>query len=136
MRTFLAATAALLVSLVPSSPATAANEDLITGTVTIGCFGCGYTTGTADLLVNGTGSATATFDVYQEPSLCPARGFLYGTISGYYNGTIYLEHDGFALYVSIEDTRGGTGGGVFKFAGNPCGQSYVTADVVAAIAGV
>lgn len=127
MRTLVAAAVAAL--SLSATPATAVHADPIVGEMTIWCYGCGPSTGTARLTVNGIYAAYASFDVYAPIPTCPATMSGDGTVSGYYNGSFHFEVYGGA--------HGGSGGGVFKVdSALPCGGLNVRATFAAAIGGL
>lgn len=116
------------------------NGAAFTGEAAINCFGCGVSTGTADLTVistGGMGSAFATYTVFESPAQCPVTGSATGSTTG----SVVVDFNWTRVGATAVITTTGdiNGGGVAAFAvtnplGNPCGGP-VTAAVVGAIAG-
>ncbi|HVF06135.1 MAG TPA: hypothetical protein VNA20_14935 [Frankiaceae bacterium] len=135
MRSLLAAAVAAL--SLSAAPATAVHADPIVGSMTIVCYGCGPSSGTASLTVNGIYTAWASFSVSAPSSTCPATLVGNGTVSGYYNGSFDFYVYGGAMYLTIGGAHGGSGGGVFKADANlSCGATGVRATFAATIAGL
>ncbi|HWL37268.1 MAG TPA: hypothetical protein VNQ77_13885 [Frankiaceae bacterium] len=152
------AVAAVMASTVAFGPAPARAETVaatFSGTVTIGCFGCGdygptgnsasiTLTGLYGHAVNVATSGSAVFAVRSPagPTCTAGPGYADGRLSvatpfGYPDQRFFWTQIGDALYISLPDI-GVSGVGTFTVTspvGNPCGGS-VTATISGVLAGI
>jgi hypothetical protein len=108
-----------------------------TGTAHINCFGCGPSTGYADLTVTtpaGSGTVHATFSVNEPANSCPQTGSASGSFSGYISGTFTWTRTGGTAVIRTSGDINGMGAAGFAVPGNPCGGP-VDATVGGAIIG-
>lgn len=137
--------AGITLSMVGPAGAKLPGGGTFNGTATIGCFGCGTSSGQANLKVTGTAKGkalaqkpvTATYTVTEPSATCPATGTATGSFSGAITGTFTWTRVGAnAVITTTGDIKGA---GVAAFAvtkpkGLPCGGP-VTATVAGSVAG-
>jgi hypothetical protein len=111
----LAATAASLVVVLTPQSADASAGGTVQGTMHFNCFGCGTTSGSADLRINGQiagrqyiqARVTATFTAYESPLTCPTIGNAQGSFSGAWSGTFTWTRTGASVMVTtVGDVNG------------------------------
>ncbi|HVF04107.1 MAG TPA: hypothetical protein VNA20_04650 [Frankiaceae bacterium] len=144
----LAATAATALAMT-TAPANAAGAVAFTGEATINCFGCGPSSGSANLAVTGTvngttqvathGSwnATAGFSVNEPSATCPATGSASGSVSGAgFTVTFNWTRVGATAVITTAGHINGGGSAAFKAdAALPCGAVGVKATFAGSVAG-
>jgi hypothetical protein len=113
---------------------------VFTGTAHITCFGCGVSSGVADLTVTtplGSGPVHATFTVVQSANTCPLNGTANGSFTGYLDGTFTWTRMGATAVITTSGDITGTGTAAFAPTdlGNPCGNTWVGVTVAGAITG-
>ena len=128
-----------------TAPAYAAGAGAFEGTAHINCFGCGSSSGTADLKVAGVvgtsakalADVSASYTVSEAPGTCPAVGSAVGSFGGAINGTFTWTRVGATAVITTAGDINGAGVAAFAVTspvGLPCGGS-VNATVVGAVAG-
>ena len=140
---------ALLAFLTPAAPPAHADPGAVafTGTMTIACAGCGHSTATASLQVDGatvgrglvSGTAGATMDVH-ELGLCVANGSVRnGVMTGALDVRFAWTRLGSVGLVSTWGEIAGEGIVAIRVTsptGVWCGASNVTADIAGVIVGL
>ena len=146
MRSAVLAGAAIpAIAIGTTGPAYAQGAGTFHGTAHINCFGCGSSSGTADLKVtgevNGTAKVeadvTATYTVTEASATCPAVGSATGSFSGAVNGTFKWTRVGATAVITTTGDIAGAGVAAFAVTspvGLPCGGP-VNATVVGGVAG-
>jgi hypothetical protein len=127
-------------------PANAAGAVVFTGTADIACFGCGTSSGTAELTGVGVttgggavnGSAHASYTVQEDAGVnCVITGTASGTVTGSVNVSFNWTRVGAVAVISTTGDINGAGVAAFVVTspvGLPCG-AHVSATVVGAVAG-
>ena len=87
------------------------------GTASINCFGCGSSSGTADLTLLDTGGAVhADYDVTEPSITCPLTGSATGTTTGAINVNFTWTRTGATAVISTTGDVNGVGAAAFAAA--------------------